>query len=290
MLRCLLIAVAITWLQTSPALENKTSGTESIERRYTDGTVSHYLMTGDNDGWHYTVQATDLVRRDASNRYYEEIGWSNFTSGQPLTPASLALRQTLSLDDPGSYMKVPHLAAVQPQLIGPITDLLTFYSDLLLAQQGKLAQAGETAYVSRTTPNSWADGERVLVGEDAVDFSLKVDAVNAAEHTVTLLVQHLPPPTVHVQLPALWMRTPASAVPNNFVQVSKQGDSFIAEAGKEVFDVRLVVDTRDGRLLVASMHNPVTFTRRTCADRALTHCGPPSPGTTLREVTWQLLS
>jgi hypothetical protein len=267
------------------------TGVGPLQRRYTGGAVSHYLMTGNNDGWQYTILASDVVKQDSNGRYYEEIRWSDLTSNaqQTLTPASLALRQTLSLDDPASYMRVPNLASVQPLLIGPITDTLTIYSDLLLAMQSKLVQPGQTAYVSRTTPNSWTDGQRVLLGQDVVDFSLKVESVNPVEHTETLLIQHVPPPALYVQLPAKWMQEPASAKPNNFVQVSRQGDGFTAEAGKETFDVRLVVDTRDGRILLATMHNPVSLTTRTCTDREVTQCGPAAPKTTLREITWKLV-
>jgi hypothetical protein len=267
------------------------TGVGLLQRLYTGGAVSHYLVTGNNDGWQYTILASDVVKQDSNGRYYEEIRWSDLKSNaqQTLTPSSLALRQTLSLDDPASYMKVPNLATVQPLLIGPITDTLTIYSDLLLAMQSKLVQPGQTAYVSRTTPNSWADGQRVLLGQDVVDFSLKVESVNPVEHTETLLVQHVPPPALHVQLPAKWMQEPASAKPNNFVQVSRQGDGFTAEAGKETFDVRLVVDTRDGRILSATMHNPVSLTTRTCTDRGVTQCGPAAPKTTLREITWKLV-
>jgi hypothetical protein len=172
------------------------TGVGLLQRLYTGGAVSHYLVTGNNDGWQYTILASDVVKQDSNGRYYEEIRWSDLKSNaqQTLTPSSLALRQTLSLDDPASYMKVPNLATVQPLLIGPITDTLTIYSDLLLAMQSKLVQPGQTAYVSRTTPNSWADGQRVLLGQDVVDFSLKVESVNPVEHTETLLVQHVPPP------------------------------------------------------------------------------------------------
>jgi hypothetical protein len=174
-------------------------------------------------------------------------------------------------------------------LIGPITDTLTFYSDLLLAMRAKLAQPGQTAYVPRTTPNSWADGHYVLLGQDVVDFSLKVETVNAAEHTETLLIQHVPPPALHIQLPAQWMRESATAEPNNFVQVSRQDDEFITETGRETFDVRLVVDTHDGHILSATMHNPVVLTTRTCTDRELTQCGPEARKTILREITWKLI-
>ncbi len=262
-----------------------------LQRRYANGAVSHYLMTGDNDGWKYTVRATEVVKRDANGRYYEEIGWSDFTSNAPqsLTPASLAMRQTVSLDDPASYMKVPNLANVQPLLIGPITDTLTFYSDLLLAMRARLSQPGQTAYVSRTTPNSWADGQHVLVGQDVVDFSLAMESASPANHTETLLIQHVPPPALHVQQPAQWMQEGTSAKPNNFVQVSKETEGFSAETGRETFDVRLVVDTRDGRMLSATMHNPVVFRVRRCTDRDLAQCGPEEPKTIVREVTLKLV-
>jgi hypothetical protein len=292
-LRWLLLIFTVVLAEVVPAIAAQQAATEAgtLQRRYTNGAVSRYLMTGNNDGWQYTIEATDVVKRDMNGRYYEEIGWSELTSNaqQALTPASLALRQTVSLDDPSSYMKVPNLATVQPLLIGPITDTLTIYSDLLLAIQSKLAQPSQTAYIPRTTPNSWADGQRVLLGQDVVDFWLKVESVNPAEHTETLLIQHLPPPELHVQLPAKWMQEPTLAKPSNFVQVSKQDDGFTAETGKETFDVRLVVDTRDGHILSATMHNPVALTTRTCTDRELMQCGPEASKTTLREITWKLV-
>jgi hypothetical protein len=292
-LRWLPLIFTVVLVQVAPTIAAQQAATEAgtLKRLYTGGAISRYLMTGNNDGWQYTIQATDVVKRDTNGRYYEEIGWSGLTSSaqQALTAASLALRQTVSLDDPATYMKVPNLANVQPLLIGPITDTLTIYSDLLLAMQAKLVQPGQTAYVSRTTPNSWADGQRVLLGQDVVDFSLEVEAVNPAEHTKTLLIQHVPPPALLVRLPAKWMQGPTSATPNNFVQVSKQDGGFTAETGKETFDVRLVVDTRDGHILSAAMHNPVALRTRTCADRELTRCGPEASKTTLREITWKLV-
>lgn len=289
--RVLSLILTACWLQVVPSLpaQQASKDSRSLQRHYTDGTVSHYLMTGNNDGWQYTIRATVTVKRDANDRYYEEIGWSNLTSNaqQTLTPASLALRQTVSLDDATTYMKIPGLANVQPLLIGPITDTLTFYSDLLLAIKAELMQSGQTAYVSRTIPNSWADGQRVLLGQDVVDFSLSVESVNPAENTETLLVQHVPPSTLHVEQPAKWMREPTSPKPNNFVQVSKEADGFIAETGKESFDVTLVLDTRDGSILSAALHNLVALKARTCTDRELTHCGSEASKTLLREITFK---
>jgi hypothetical protein len=143
-LRWLPLVLTVVLVQVAPTIAAQQAAIEAgtLQRRYTDQAVSHYLMTGNNDGWQYTIQATDVVKRDTDGRYYEEIGWSGLTSSaqQALTPASLALRQTVSLDDPASYMRVPNLANVQPLLVGPITDTLTIYSDLLLAMQAKLVQ------------------------------------------------------------------------------------------------------------------------------------------------------
>jgi hypothetical protein len=85
------------------------------------------------------------------------------------------------------------------------------------------------------------------------------------------------------------MQESTSAKPNKFVQVFKQDDGFTAETGRETFDVRLVVDTRDGYILSAAMHNPVALMTRTCTDRELTQCGPEASKTTLREITWKLV-
>ena len=125
--------------------------------------------------------------------------------------------------------------------------------------------------------------------QDVVDFSLKVENVNSAEHTETLLIQHVPPPALYIQLPAKWIREPVSAEPLNFVQVSRQGDGFTAEIGKEAFDVQLVVDACDGRILSAAMQSPVALATRECADQELTHCEPANSKTTLREITWKLI-
>lgn len=289
MLRLLILVLALLpiGVASTCSAQNTATAAAILQRRYKDGAVSHYVMTGDNDGRHYSIQATDLVKRDPHDRYYEEISWANLTSkaGQKLTPESVAFRQTVSLDDPITYMKVPNLANVQPQLIGPITDTLTFYSDLLLALNAKLVQSGQTAYIARTTPNSWADGQRVLLGQDVVDFSLKVESVNAVDFTETILVQHIPPPDLHIQLPAQWMHAPISTKPANFVQVSRQGDGYIAQKGKETFDVRLIIDTRDGHILSATMHNPVLLTTRNCTDRELNQCGPESSQTIVRDIT-----
>jgi len=73
----------------------------------------------------------------------------------------------------------------------------------------------------------------------------------------------------------------------NFVQVARQQNEFVAEVGKETFDVRLLVDTRDGHILSASMHNVVSTVSRNCTDKDLNQCGPETSKSTTREITWK---
>src|SRR5205823_14093181 len=98
-------------------------------------------------------------------------------------PASAAeFRQRLSLDT-GFTLAVPDLRQAPPMLIGPITDLLTFYSDLQLALRKNLISPGDHAYVEFGKPSSWADGTRVLLGEDSIDFDLTLKSVNSGDGT-----------------------------------------------------------------------------------------------------------
>jgi hypothetical protein len=263
---------------------------ESIARRYREGDTLRYQMKGSNRGWTYEVQADAAVKIDAAKFFYEEIGWSNFHSNAPMTlsPASLTFRQNLSLSA-SKYLTVPDLSNVQPFLIGPITDLLTFYADVFLAAHLQLAQAGQHAYFERGTPNSWADGQRIVLGQDSIDFDLTLLSVDPPGHSATLLVRHVPPAHPQIKLPADWMKTPVGKAQNNWVEVEKSGAKFIAQVGEETFDVHIKLDTADGKILSAELHNPVVFIVRECEDAALIKCGASKPATLAREVSLELM-
>jgi hypothetical protein len=116
----------------------------------------------------------------------------------------------------------PNLSNVDPRLIGPLTDFLTFYADLWLAgKSGKLKQAGDHFYQKEMHPNSWAEGHVILVGQDGIDFDVSLKDVDNAKNTATVLVRHVPPENQRVQLPAPWMDAKVGERPNNWVQVMK---------------------------------------------------------------------
>ncbi|HEV3215251.1 MAG TPA: hypothetical protein VGZ27_05985, partial [Vicinamibacterales bacterium] len=87
-----------------------------------------------------------------------------------------------------------------------------------------------------------------------------------------------------------WMQTPIADTPNNYVEVSKTLQGYSASVGKETFDVVLRIDLADGKILSATIDNPVAKVTRDCADEALTRCGPPRADPTLRRIEMSLLA
>jgi len=258
-----------------------------LSRRYHEGEKLTYRMKGVNESWRYVIQATGIVKKDVAGKYIEEYAWSNLTSnGAPfnLPPGSLEFRQILSLD-PDQRPSIPNLAVVHPMLIGPITDMLTFYADLWLATRtGQLTRAGDHVYQKLGVPASWADGNNVIIGEDSIDFDITLKDVDGSNQVATLLIRHVPPAQPAVKLPAAWMREPVADTPNNWVEVTKQGDKYVAAIGKQTFDVQMRVSLVEGKILSGTIENPVKAKERDCNDAALTNCGDPRPHAILRQI------
>lgn len=249
-------------------------------------------MTAVNDAWHYTADATALVKKATDGTWIEEFRWTALTSdGQHvgLSPGTAAFRESLSLD-PSHMPSSPGLTGIDPRFVGPVTDLMTFYVDDWLFQKIPVFhQPGDHFYVPNLNPSSWADGVRVLTGTDAIDFDLRLQSIDPAAHTAVLVVHHVPPAHPALKFPVAWMQTPVADTPNNWMEITKTNDGkYKAGVGKETFDVTLTVSTADGRILSATMDNPVVLSRRTCDDAALTVCGAPQPQTIHRPVQIEL--
>jgi hypothetical protein len=264
-----------------------------LARHYTEGDKLTYRMKASNDGWNYEVDANGLVKKEANGHFVEDYAWSNFKSDAPMTlsPASLNFHQTLSLD-PANPPSIPNLSQVQPFLIGPITDMLTFYADLwMAAKQSTLAKGGDHTYIKLGIPASWADGNYVILGEDSVDFDLTVKELNPSTQTATLLVKHVPPSQPTVKLPAPWMQNPVADTPNNFVDVKAKNPAgkFVVEVGKETFEVEIKTSLKDGKILSATLENLVQVRQRECSDAAYTECGDPSAHQIHRHIDIQLV-
>ena len=258
-----------------------------LTRRYHEGESLTYRMKASNESRRYEIQATGVVKRDSAGKYVEEYAWSNPISNgaaATLPAASIQFRQVLSLD-PDKPPSIPNLGTVHPTLIGPITDLLTFYADLWLAtRDGRLTHAGDHVYRKHGAPASWADGAYVVLGEDSIDFDITLTGIDQSTKVATLLVRHVPPEQSQVRLPVAWMREPVADTPNNWVQVTKRDGKFVAAVGKETFDVRMEVSVADGKILSGAMENGVNAQERDCHDAAFASCGDPRPRHTFRKI------
>ncbi len=75
-------------------------------------------------------------------------------------------------------------------------------------------------------------------------------------------------------LPAEWMKNPVSDRPNNWVQVTRKNGRYRAEVGREDFEDIITVELGTGKILEATMNNPLRTISRECSDAALLDCGP----------------
>ena len=287
-----LIAALVLCLAAVPLSFSQEPAASPLLRRYTEGEKLSYHMKGGNDGWNYEVQANGVVKKDGKGHFVEEYGWSDFKSAASMTmsPASLNFRQTLSLD-PATPPSIPNLSLVQPFLIGPITDMLTFYADLWMAtKQRTLARSGDHAYIKLGIPASWADGNYVILGEDCVDFDLTLKDVNASAQTATLLAKHVPPVKPAVKLPAPWMQAPVADTANNWIDVKKNAaGKYVVEVGKETFDVEIKISLKDGKILTATLENLVQAHHRECSDAAYLECSAPTDHQIRRHIELALV-
>lgn len=256
-------------------------------RGYVEGEKLSYLMKGVNEDWRYQIQGDGVVKKDAAGAFFEEYHWSHLISnhGQTLTSTSEAFRQELSLD-PRHKIVLPNFAQAPPVLIGPMTDMLTFYSDALLAQS--LSNRGDHKYVKWGGPNSWTDGNYVLLGEDSIDFDVSLTKIDGDAKTFSIVVHHVPPQQQVINLPAEWMRTPVGNSPNNWIEIKKVNGKYIAGVGKETFDVEMTLSLTDGKILSGKLDNTVDQVYRTCSDAKLENCGPPAPHKIRRDIEIKL--
>jgi hypothetical protein len=266
-----------------------TAPANPLHRQYTEGEKLVYHMKGTNEAWHYEIEAAGVVKKDAAGRYSEEYRWSHMESdGKPaaLAASTEEYRQRLTLD-PGQNPLPPDLNNVDPKLIGPITDMMTFYVDHWLANKlGVLKKAGDHFYFRNPMPpSSWADGTRVLLGEDAIDFDMTLKAIDAGAGTALLEIKHVPPHDSPLPLKADWMKAPVGDGANNWVEVAKTPEGkYHAAVGQETFTVEIRVSLADGRIVSATLDNPVRTIERICEDEALTKCGDAKPHAILRTI------
>lgn len=276
-------------------------------RKYVEGQTLVYKMRAINDGRHYEAVSHHKVKKKG-NSFYEEVVWKSLVyEGKKIDLSPLKdFRQIVSLDKEFSS-PMPDIARLDPAslpfIIGPLFDLMTFYVDLnprLFATKVTELEKGKKLIIPYNQPSSWADGHRVILGEDCIDFRLSFQSSKGRKPL--LRVEHIPPPKdLNINLPEKWMKEPVSELgANNWVQIIKTtapARPFMVSYGYEYFDVHIYMDPEDGKIMLAEMYNPVEKINRTAAkvsivDNKITGIKEPSaptPEHTFRSISLELV-
>lgn len=269
--------------EPGPAAPVKTES--PLARQYKEGETLNYKITGTgvNNGPGYYGEAASTVRKSTEGVFFEELEWSGVRENGQDVKLPADFRQYLSLA-PAFKVKMPGL------MYSPFLDTLNFYVDLMLAiKQDAIRKPGDRAYVKRNLPNSWAFGD-TLVGYDCIDFDIAFTELNVASGTASVLVKHVPPPGgCSRPPPADWMNAPVSDTANNFFQVKKIDGKYSTMVGKEVFSVEVKLAVPSGKILSASMYNPVAGIARLCSDEQLADCGAPEDFSLVRNISMELV-
>jgi hypothetical protein len=293
---CLLLAsVFIMPWPTESALKREQVNSQNLLTRWyeQDERVAYRLTATNKDRAgtaSYAATATGVVKRDDMGRFFEELAWSELVlNGTPIQipPADQQFHPLLSLSS-DRKPAVPEVARIDPRLISPTLDLAAFFADAwLVMQQPALRFPGNRSVVfNHGDTTSWADGTRVILGEDSTDVEITLGDVNLNEGTATLTMVHVAPGQPKIRIPAEWMRARVADVPNNWVQVVRGGGRrFVASIGMETFDVEMKLGLASGKIISARMNNPVEVLERECADEALTMCGDGVRYQLLRQIT-----
>jgi hypothetical protein len=292
---CGLLAFILTvpWPSVSALTREQVGMQNLLTRWYELGERVSYRMTAttkDRTGTAtYAATAKGVVKRDDMGRLFEELEWPELVwNGTPvqIPPANQQFRQILSLS-PDRMLAAPDVSRALPRLVALTFDLRSFYADAWAAmQQPTLRFTGNhTVVLNHGDTNSWADGARVILGEDSTDLEITLDDVNLNEGTATLTVLHVPPAQPKITLPAEWMRTRVADAPNNWVQVVRAGArQFVASIGAETSKVEMQLSLTNGKIFSARMENPVEVFERECTDEALTMCGEGTRYQLLRQI------
>src|SRR5262249_25597147 len=132
-----------------------------LARSYHENEHLGYHMTATNqDQFHtlrYAADVSGVVSRNPSGAWAEDFDWSNLIvngAAVKLASSGAAVHQQVSLA-PDYHWSGPDVSKIDPRLVGPVLDLMTFYVDLWLAMHdGKLARVGDHFILPRNTANS----------------------------------------------------------------------------------------------------------------------------------------
>ncbi|MGH9657136.1 MAG: hypothetical protein ACRD96_01255 [Bryobacteraceae bacterium] len=235
------------------------------------GQIFRYEMKTTVDGGAGVETATsvhEVVVRDGIPR--ERVRWTGLVGSDGVDYGEAARKagtMELSLHPAGPLELVK--PAGNPRMVGPVTDLYTFFFAVSPRAGVTRAEGPGDVYV-RPEPvmGDWSDGEQFLIGQDRTEVRIKLVS---REPRLVYETAFVPPAAGGLEMARDWMREPVCGpAPNNFQMVRRQGEQFVVLWGCEEFTTRTEMDS--GRIERATMNNVLRWRMRVCMDRELGRC------------------
>lgn len=248
----------------------------TYKRVYTNGQITRYSYTEQDAGStarrSATAELTTVVVNGVGSEIVRWVALQEKTGHDLSAQARGFSAYNLSLDPRSAPLQRVSTQEV-PELEGPVDDLLNFFVDLSPGVGvARLHAAGDSYTMAQPVSGDFS-GAAVPLGRDLILLTTTLKRVDATQAEFQSSYQ--PPAGTGLPPYRPWMSAPVcGTAPNNFQTVEKQGPGFLALWGCESFVIDTIVDRLDGRIVSATMVNPLSLQGKFCQDAALTACSP----------------
>ena len=195
---------------------------------------------------------------------------------------------SLSPTDGGVGLALPDILGWDMAVVGPVTDLLTFWV-AISPQAGidKVSKVGQSYVLPEAPVASWANGVDIPVGQDCIQISITLKELG--ESTAVFETRFMPPEEASLKMLKSWMdESVVEGTPNNFQQQMSMGEAAMVMWGREYFVVTSTVRRADGMLLSATMSNELQLKMKIGCSSELQACKHEVPLHIRRELSLEL--
>lgn len=268
-----------------------------LSRKYKTGDAYRYRMTTEvthNGKWQSTIIAVcELKVATENNIPYDEVKWvsKKVITAKDTTDFPKEIQNTapyrISLHPKGK-LDIPPID--EPGMVGEITDFNTFF--VAISPKMGIDSLHIPGYIFRkpeSLQGNFANGKDILKGDDCLQVSSHY--AGKEKNDVSIITDFIPPST-----PCLRFLSPEMAAPvsgdslNNFQMVrAGAGGKVNLFSGREKFRINSVVESKEGKLVRASMINQLTLKLKLNCDADYTNCQHTMPYNIERKITLELL-
>ncbi len=259
-----------------------------LERKYVEGEILKYRIlnsyySNGNPTGGYEGNAISIVKKGADGVFFEELQWNKITKNGIQIEVPLEFRQHVS-HDPNFKMGLPPKGLANT---AALLDTLNFYANYFVAAKSKVRNINDHDYVdNKGIPATWTDGNVVIFGADCIDFEITLVSVKG--DYASFRVANVPSKNIcNYSYPTelKWLNRFMKNTSNNWFNVIDLKDgSYVIQYGLETINTIININLSTGKIVSASMHNPVIHQTAVCKGLAENTCGKFKEESLSREV------